>query len=116
MSFFHRITAQARERGYVPRTGNVDARAVAPVTPVVERALDRVADDAAAAEVGVKMGTVRVQHRDFAVGGAEGNELFTQYPLGDGAVAQFAPGAEQIPGGRVRGKAVGSRGGAHING
>src|SRR5262249_24437937 len=104
-----RIPVLPSERRSPACTRYRDALPVGCVLPVVERALDRVADDTAAAEVRTKMRAVRIENGHRAARRAKRDEIPSQHTLGERLSCQLAALAEQIPGRRIDRKAVGRR-------
>ena len=73
---------------------------------MMERALNRLADHAAAAEVRAQVRAVRVQHRDASARRPESHELAPQDALRQRPLAQLPAFAEQVPRRRAGGESV----------
>ena len=110
----NRIRALSRKGRDLVAIRNLFTMAAAGKTPMMERTLDRFANDFPATQIGPEVRAMCVKHREFSAGSSERNEIAIENASGQGSLLQFAAVTKEIPRSGVRGKSRGRRGIAHF--
>jgi hypothetical protein len=82
------------------------ADAIGCIFPAVKWALQTIANDLAASQIGAAMRTARVEDRDALVGCPKGNQSTPEQVLRDWTLTDLSADTEQIPSRRLRGKCI----------
>jgi hypothetical protein len=83
-------------------------------TPMMERTLDRFANDFSATQICSEVRAMCVKHSEFSARSSERDEIAIENASGQGSLSQFAGVTEEIPRSGVRGKSRCRRGIAHF--